>query len=171
MIFISRTWPPLNILLYNTILGSGDQLYGVEPISYYIKALILNTGVAFPLSLFGFICTALSFPSKMTRTMMWSHNKDFIIIHLLILIWLALLFSRPHKVLTSYLLYLYKYIIIFVNSFFFKSNIYIPLICLIYLGREIFVPSVSFNSSECVVKCRYLRAALTNSSIITSLPL
>ena len=127
MIFISRTWPPLNILLYNTILGSGDQLYGVEPISYYIKALILNTGVAFPLSLFGFICTALSFPSKMTMMMMWSHNKDFIIIHLLILIWLALLFSRPHKVLTSYLLYLYKYIIIFVNSFFFKSNIYIYL--------------------------------------------
>eukprot|EP00531_Pseudo-nitzschia_arenysensis_P005771 CAMPEP_0116129956 /NCGR_PEP_ID=MMETSP0329-20121206/8200_1 /TAXON_ID=697910 /ORGANISM="Pseudo-nitzschia arenysensis, Strain B593" /LENGTH=78 /DNA_ID=CAMNT_0003624257 /DNA_START=232 /DNA_END=465 /DNA_ORIENTATION=- len=33
--------PSLNILVYNTQAG-GDELYGVEPLSYYIKNLLLN---------------------------------------------------------------------------------------------------------------------------------
>lgn len=31
--------------------GRGDELYGVEPASYYLKNLFLNTSVAFPLAL------------------------------------------------------------------------------------------------------------------------
>lgn len=31
--------------------GRGDELYGVEPASYYVKNLFLNTSVAFPLAL------------------------------------------------------------------------------------------------------------------------
>lgn len=30
--------------------GRGDELYGVEPASYYVKNLFLNTSVAFPLA-------------------------------------------------------------------------------------------------------------------------
>jgi hypothetical protein len=46
-----RTSPTLNILLYNAIGGSGDELYGIEPASYYVKNLLLNMGVAWPLVL------------------------------------------------------------------------------------------------------------------------
>lgn len=31
--------------------GRGDELYGVEPVSYYVKNLFLNTSIAFPLAL------------------------------------------------------------------------------------------------------------------------
>lgn len=30
--------------------GRGDELYGVEPASYYLKNLFLNTSLAFPLA-------------------------------------------------------------------------------------------------------------------------
>ena len=41
-----RTSPTLNILLYNAIGGSGDELYGIEPASYYIRNLLLTLGLA-----------------------------------------------------------------------------------------------------------------------------
>lgn len=31
--------------------GRGDELYGVEPASFYVKNLFLNTTVAFPLAI------------------------------------------------------------------------------------------------------------------------
>lgn len=31
--------------------GQGDELYGVEPASFYVKNLFLNTTVAFPLAI------------------------------------------------------------------------------------------------------------------------
>ena len=40
----SRTFPPVNILLYNALGGHGDELYGTEPMSYYLKNLLLNLG-------------------------------------------------------------------------------------------------------------------------------
>jgi len=45
------TSPTLNILLYNAIGGSGDELYGVEPASYYVRNLFFNMGLSWVLVL------------------------------------------------------------------------------------------------------------------------
>lgn len=44
------TSPTINITLYNAI-GSGDELYGIEPASYYIRNLLLNMGLSWMLVL------------------------------------------------------------------------------------------------------------------------
>lgn len=38
------TLPWLNILMYNALAGSGDELYGVEPASYYLKVRLRFIG-------------------------------------------------------------------------------------------------------------------------------
>ena len=42
----------LNILLYNVFSNKGPELYGVEPMSYYIKNLTINFGPVWILGLF-----------------------------------------------------------------------------------------------------------------------
>ena len=44
------TSPTYNIFTYNAA-GGGDELYGVEPVSYYVKNLLLNLNAAAPLGL------------------------------------------------------------------------------------------------------------------------
>ena len=81
--------PSLNILLYNTQAG-GDELYGVEPLSYYIKNLLLNFNYvaigggigALPLFWLG------SFSST------W---RDFLVLMAPLYIWIGIVFPRPHK--------------------------------------------------------------------------
>ena len=46
---------PLNIVLYNVLSGPGPSLYGVEPLSYYSKKLIVNWNVAVLPAVFGFL--------------------------------------------------------------------------------------------------------------------
>jgi alpha-1,2-mannosyltransferase len=96
-----RTSPTLNILLYNAIGGSGDELYGVEPASYYVKNLLLNMGVAWPLVLLSPLVYIVS------CSLRWSvgasaSTVDAVVrgavLHMQALIWLAVLFSRSHKV-------------------------------------------------------------------------
>lgn len=36
--------------VFNAGEGRGDELYGVEPASFYVKNLLLNTSIAFPLA-------------------------------------------------------------------------------------------------------------------------
>lgn len=83
---VSPSW---NILLYNTKAG-GDELYGVEPLSYYMKNLVLNfnyvalvgaVGVS-PLCWFGF--------SSSTWPEGWSLMAA-------LYLWIGLVFPRPHK--------------------------------------------------------------------------
>ena len=90
-----RTFPPLNIIAYNAFGGqSGDKLYGTEPISYYLKALVLNTSLAFPLS-------CLSVPALAVATFKgWAKNEHILerlTISCTLVLWLAVLFSRAHK--------------------------------------------------------------------------
>jgi alpha-1,2-mannosyltransferase len=96
-----RTSPTLNILLYNAIGGSGDELYGIEPASYYVKNLLLNMGVAWPLVLLSPLVYIVS------CSLRWSVGANAstvdavvrgAVLHVQALIWLAVLFSRPHKV-------------------------------------------------------------------------
>lgn len=92
-----RTFPTWNILAYNAIGGSGDELYGVEPMSYYIRNLTLNMSISWPL--------AVAAPILWFRESMYSPgsiSEKTVRTGVLILpsvLWLGILFSRPHKVL------------------------------------------------------------------------
>mmetsp|Transcript_34145 Transcript_34145/g.51520 ORF Transcript_34145/g.51520 Transcript_34145/m.51520 type:complete len:617 (+) Transcript_34145:60-1910(+) len=90
--------PILNIFIYNT-KGGGDELYGVEPTSYYVKNLLLNLNLV---ALWGLISLpilllrlALSGGEERARTnrMLWKK----ITILLPMYIWLAIVVPRPHK--------------------------------------------------------------------------
>ncbi|CAM9757027.1 unnamed protein product [Pylaiella littoralis] len=92
------TSPTFNILWYNVLDagdGRGDELYGVEPASYYVKNLFLNTSIAFPLAL------ALPFLALPLYPMADKVAKSELRQKLLMcspgLLWLALMFAKPHK--------------------------------------------------------------------------
>jgi alpha-1,2-mannosyltransferase len=116
MVYGKLTCPTLNILLYNAIGGSGDELYGVEPAAYYIKNLVLNTTIVWPISLmlpvvlsiFTFVraltsrdvCTMASGAGGKSRAFWSSSWYEFLSVLTLsgaALLWQAVLFSRPHK--------------------------------------------------------------------------
>ena len=103
-LFYNRTFPPMNILLYNAIGGDGDQLYGVESAAYYLKALVLNTGAAFPICCCTFVVTTfqlyLKFYGPNGKTYVAFNNSvvQRIVMALTLALWLLILFSRPHKV-------------------------------------------------------------------------
>jgi alpha-1,2-mannosyltransferase len=79
--------PILNILIYNTHAG-GDELYGVEPLSYYIKNLLLNFNYVAPVGLVGAIVPLLTW-------MRWW--KDGWALILPLYLWIAIVAPRPHK--------------------------------------------------------------------------
>ena len=91
-----RTFPTWNILLYNAIGGSGDELYGIEPMSYYVRNLALNINISWPL--------AAAAPILLLRESLYSmgnislKTKNTAVIFLPVIIWLSVLFTRPHKV-------------------------------------------------------------------------
>jgi hypothetical protein len=105
---VTRTSPTLNILLYNAIGGSGDELYGIEPASYYVKNLFLNMGVAWPLVL---VSPAVYLVSFIVNPRAGSTTQDGrirgLVLHVQALLWLAVLFSRPHKV-SGFLMHLFS---------------------------------------------------------------
>ena len=77
---VSPTW---NILLYNTKAG-GDELYGVEPFSYYVKNLILNFNYA--------ILGIFSLPVLLSK------RRDALLVTLSpMYLWLFVVAPRPHK--------------------------------------------------------------------------
>ena len=94
------TWPSLNIFVYNTgtslfsIFGlhppsaSGDLLYGVEPISYYVKNMLLMLGICAPLGVLSVFL--LPFASLF-------EGKRVVVVASSACVWLAVMFSRPHK--------------------------------------------------------------------------
>ena len=92
--YAKRTSPTLNILLYNALGGTGDELYGVEDATYYIKNLLLNLSVAWPFA-------AVS-PLLLLRQLVGggaaAEGFGFkACLHASALLWLCLLFNRPHK--------------------------------------------------------------------------
>ncbi|CAM9863175.1 unnamed protein product, partial [Laminaria digitata] len=92
------TSPTFNIIKYNFIdagEGRGDELYGVEPASYYLKNLFLNTSLAFPLAV------ALPFLALLLYPMADKVAKSELRQKLLLcspgMLWLLVMFSKPHK--------------------------------------------------------------------------
>ena len=106
------TWisPTLNIFQYNA-QGGGDELYGVEPTSYYIKNLLLNfngvtlfAALSIITALFSAACSHLQGQRRLdglTRVLISGHQsrKNAVVITLIsvMYLWLAIVVPRPHK--------------------------------------------------------------------------
>eukprot|EP01031_Cornospumella_fuschlensis_P029320 gene29320-35395_t len=88
--------PALNIFIYNTIGGSGssggDELYGVEPVSYYIKNLFLNCGLAWVC-----VCAAPVVYGLAVAIKVYKVRSEVVTIWTVVALWIGVLFSRPHK--------------------------------------------------------------------------
>lgn len=76
----------MNIIRYNA-LGGGDELYGVEPLSFYIKNLLLNCNLAAVLGSGAIIV------SYFTQRRDW----DVWFVLLSMWMWIAITFPRKHK--------------------------------------------------------------------------
>ena len=100
-----RTFPPLNILRYNSLGGRGDELYGVEPAGYYLRNLFLTLGLCWPL---GAAAPLLIVRSLLNKKQGSSSRREALKLVLCtpVILWLLLLFPRPHKVCSSHLLLL-----------------------------------------------------------------
>ena len=92
------TFPPLNILLYNSLGGSGDELYGIEPASYYYSNLILNLGILWPIACSTPLVVMRNY-LKYNSVSVDSNHKNKITLMLMIptIVWVGILLNRPHK--------------------------------------------------------------------------
>jgi len=81
--WLSPTW---NIFQYNAA-GSGDELYGVEPVTYYVKNLLLNLNFSAALGI-------VVYP-----ILYYSHLRDWDLLTIVscMYLWLAITVPRPHK--------------------------------------------------------------------------
>jgi alpha-1,2-mannosyltransferase len=81
------------------INGSGDELYGIEPVSYYVKNLFLNLGIIFPLAV---ICPLIALINKFLHVKESSARIEYLDGHALTImissfLWIVVLCIRPHK--------------------------------------------------------------------------
>ena len=86
-----RTFPPWNIARYNAIGGSGDELYGTEPASYYIVNLLLTMNLAWPLAVVALGVYIVDMIRGVASVQVGVCSASLVS-------WLVVLFSRPHKV-------------------------------------------------------------------------
>ncbi|GMH51545.1 hypothetical protein TrST_g314 [Triparma strigata] len=96
------TIPSLNIFLYNAVgstpgdeetgTATGDELYGVEPLSYYLKNLALNFNLVAVLSALYPIFKTITYLTQRKKSL----PVDLIIVAPLFL-WALIVFPRPHK--------------------------------------------------------------------------
>lgn len=86
-----KTSPLLNILFYNAG-GNGDELYGIEDISYYFKNLFLNLGVIWPLAVATPIILLRNSLNKLDN-----NSTKLLVILCSCGLWMGILMSRPHK--------------------------------------------------------------------------
>jgi hypothetical protein len=100
VLFTFRTIPFWNILTYNTG-NRGDELYGIEPASYYVKNLLLTTGLAVPFASFVLVAEPVQYVISMIMPkgkLLPNHMDGYMLtIYVACALWLGVLFSRPHK--------------------------------------------------------------------------
>mmetsp|Transcript_28887 Transcript_28887/g.67827 ORF Transcript_28887/g.67827 Transcript_28887/m.67827 type:complete len:641 (-) Transcript_28887:2236-4158(-) len=87
---VSPLW---NILLYNTQAG-GDELYGVEPLSYYVKNLLLNLSYVAPVGLMGIFPLIWGLLRPHSSSSAWTDGLGLMAP---LYLWLAVVLPRPHK--------------------------------------------------------------------------
>jgi alpha-1,2-mannosyltransferase len=80
---VSPVW---NILMYNTQAG-GDELYGVEPFSYYVKNLLLNLNYV----------AAIGMLAGLLLPLLITGGMEGWILLLPMYMWLTIVAPRPHK--------------------------------------------------------------------------
>ncbi|CAD6194017.1 unnamed protein product [Caenorhabditis auriculariae] len=108
--FGRRVFAPLNIVVYNVLSGPGPELYGTEPLSFYIKNLLLNWNIVFPLALSALplsaFCYYVHFPPRQTTATRlgipcdiayWRRYTPVFLIWLTAAVWCVIFFSQPHK--------------------------------------------------------------------------
>ena len=78
-------FPTINILEYNAASG-GDELYGVEDIYFYMKNLLVNWNGAALLAIISLL-----------PNISWNENKHIRIIITPMILWMFIVFPRPHK--------------------------------------------------------------------------
>lgn len=93
------TSPTVNILMYNVwplSNGGGDELYGTAPAGYYVRNLLINMGVSWPLAI---ACPVMTLREIISlRLSSWNKGRTLsITLQTCVLLWLGVLFSRPHK--------------------------------------------------------------------------
>lgn len=94
--------PTLNIFIYNT-KGQGDELYGIEPLSYYVKNLLLNLNFVSILGLVALPIVAIKALIQRRRRGEGGNDTESsafpgkMLLLLPMYIWLAIVAPRPHK--------------------------------------------------------------------------
>ena len=91
------TFPPLNILRYNS-LGGGDELYGTEPLGYYVRNLLLTLGLCWPLGAAAPLLITRAVTHKFMRGDSLTTELRQLVCCAPVVLWMLLLFPRPHKV-------------------------------------------------------------------------
>lgn len=94
--FGKLTLAPLNIVLYNVFTDHGPNLYGTEPLSYYLLNGFLNYNVIWILALatpFLLVAERFTVPAKGKSTLNFPHWLSLSGLYL----WLAVFFIQPHK--------------------------------------------------------------------------
>ena len=81
------TLPLLKVFLYNA--AQNDDLYGVEPLSFYLKNLLLNVSLMPLTFLLATPFFLLATPFILQKDLLWCALPSFL--------WLLVLCSRPHK--------------------------------------------------------------------------
>ncbi|CAI4232726.1 unnamed protein product [Auanema sp. JU1783] len=99
---------PLNIVLYNVFSGHGPDLYGVEPLSFYIKNLLLNWNIAIVFALLSVpLCAIALLKSKKKsvnekcvlglNSTFWRSISPVLLLFLGLFAWCLVFFTQPHK--------------------------------------------------------------------------
>ena len=86
-----KTSPLYNILAYNAG-GNGDELYGIEDVTYYYKNLFLNLGVIWPLGVASPMIIMRNSLDKIDP-----NNTKLLVILCSAALYIGILMSRPHK--------------------------------------------------------------------------
>uniref|UniRef100_A0A915MDC0 Mannosyltransferase n=1 Tax=Meloidogyne javanica TaxID=6303 RepID=A0A915MDC0_MELJA len=109
---------PLNIIFYNIFSSNGPNLYGKEPISFYLKNLFLNFNIAFILAIFAIpFCLFFLIIQKINeekykkedKTILfknyfgnnplkqWERFRHLIFLSMSATIWMLIFMLQPHK--------------------------------------------------------------------------
>lgn len=88
-------FPNWNIFTYNAKSG-GDELYGIEPLSYYIRNLLLNFNYT---AILGIVSLPLLLVIRIVacRPLRRRGGLDVVWVLLPMYLWMAVVFLRPHK--------------------------------------------------------------------------
>ncbi|XP_030374057.1 alpha-1,2-mannosyltransferase ALG9 [Scaptodrosophila lebanonensis] len=94
--FGKLTFAPLNIVWYNVFTSHGPNIFGTEPVSYYIINGFLNFNIIWLLALqlpLMLIMDSLIVPAKSKSTLNFPHYISLAPLY----IWLIVFFVQPHK--------------------------------------------------------------------------